>query len=66
MHNVSGAVTAEAVSGLGIISHITIWRRVDGGIAQLGCFRNGDHPEAITDYGGSFMLKLAVSNAALQ
>lgn len=61
---VSGDVTGQAVfTGNGIISHITIWKDVDGGTVQLkDASGTAITPAAITDYGGSFVMKLLVTN----
>jgi hypothetical protein len=63
-HDVAGIVTDEAVFvGNGIVSHITIWKDVDGGTVQLKDVSGAAiTPLAITDYGGSFQLKLLVAN----
>jgi len=65
----SGKIDVEAnvdalpvFSGIGGISHITIWKDVDGGTVQLHDTKgNAIIPAAITDYGGSFLIKLFVA-----
>ena len=61
---VSGVVADQVVfTGKGIISHITIWKDVDGGTIQLkDTDGNAITPAGITDYGGSFVIKLLVTN----
>jgi hypothetical protein len=63
-YDVAGNVTDQEIfSGNGIVSHITIWKDVDGGTVQLKDSSGANiTPLAITDYGGSFQLKLLVTN----
>lgn len=63
-YDVEAIVANEVVfNGPGFISHITIWKDVDGGTIQLKD-SNGVNlfPAGITDYGGSFMIRKLVQN----